>query len=76
MKKLKRSIETMPRAAYIFLKYLLRAAAATLLASCLLFLTAGKDPQRAHLAVALLESPAGMLLLGVFGLAFLLDRCG
>ena len=46
LQKLKRSIETMPRPAYIFLKYLLRVAAAMLCASCLLFLTAGKDPAR------------------------------
>ena len=65
----------MPRPAYIFLKYLLRAAAAMLCASLALFLTAGRDPARLHLAVTLLETPAGMLLLGAFGLAFLLDRC-
>ena len=47
-----------------------------LLASLLLFLTAGADLKRAHLAVLLLENPAGVLLLGAFGLAFLLDRCG
>ena len=75
LQKLKRSIETMPRPAYIFLKHLLRAAAAMLSASLLLFLTAGTDLQRAHLAVLLLENPAGVLLLGAFGLAFLLDRC-
>jgi len=75
LQKLKRSIETMPRPAYIFLKNLLRAAAAMLIASCLLFLTAGTDLSRLHLAVLLLENPAGMLLLGAFALAFLLDRC-
>ena len=74
-KKLRRSIETMPRPAYIFLKYLLLAAAAMLSASLALFLTAGTDWRRAHLAVLFLESPAGALLLGAFGLAFLLDRC-
>ena len=65
----------MPRPAYIFLKYLLLAAAAMLCASALLYLTAGTDLRRQHLAVVLLENPAGMLLLGAFGLAFLLDRC-
>ncbi len=75
LNKLKRSIETMPRPAYIFLKNLLRAAALTLSASCLLFLTAGTDVRLLHLAVLLLENPAGMLMLGAFGLAFLLDRC-
>ena len=73
--KLRRWLETMPRPAYIFLKHLLRAAAALLFASLLLFLTAGRDLARQHLAVVLLETPAGMLLLGAFGLAFLLDRC-
>ena len=75
MKKITRSIETMPRPAYIFLKNLLRAVAAMLLASCLLFQTAGTDVCRMHLAVLLLENPAGVLLLGAIGLAFLLDRC-
>ncbi len=75
LQKLKRSIETMPRPAYIFLKNLLRAAAAMLSASLLLFLTSGGDFARLHLAVLLLENPAGVLLLGAFGLAFLLDRC-
>ena len=31
--------------------------------------------QKLRLAVLLLENPAGMLLLGAFALAFLLDRC-
>ncbi len=75
LQKLKRSIEAMPRPAYIFLKLLLCAAAAVLSASLLLFLTAGADLPRAHLAVQLLEAPAGMLLLGILALAFLLDRC-
>ena len=75
LQKLRRSIETMPRPAYIFLKYLLCAAAVMLGASLLLFLTAGADRSRLHLAVLLLENPAGMLLLGAFALAFLLDRC-
>ena len=65
----------MPRPAYIFLKYLLRTAAAMLSMSFLLFLTAGKDLTRLHLAVVFLENPAGMLLLGALALAFLLDRC-
>ncbi len=72
--KLRRSIETMPRPAYIFLKYLLMTAALMLSASLALFLTAGANRQRAHLAVLFLESPAGLLLLGALGLAFLLDR--
>ena len=43
----------MPRPAYIFLKYLLLAAAAMLSASLTLFLTAGASLRRAHLAVLL-----------------------
>ena len=72
--KLKRSIEAMPRPAYIFLKYLLCLAAAMLAASLALHLTAGSDLARAHLAALLLETPAGLLLLGALGLAALLDR--
>ena len=75
LKKLKQWLETMPRPAYIFLKSLLGAAAAMLFLSALLFLSAGKDLDRLHLAAVLLENPAGMLLLGMLGLAFLLDRC-
>ena len=74
LQKLRRSIETMPRPAYIFLKYLLVTAAVMLSASLALFLTAGADRSRTHLAVLLLESPAGLLLLGALCLAFLLDR--
>ena len=74
-KKLKRSIEQMPRCAYIFLKLLLALTAGMLTLSLLLFLTADRAPLcRLHLAVLLLETPAGMLLLGMLGLAFLLDR--
>ncbi len=65
----------MPRPAYIFLKALLCAAAVMLSMSAALFLTAGANLRRLHFAVLLLENPAGMLLLGAFGLAFLLDRC-
>ena len=64
----------MPRPAYIFLKYLLMLSGGTLTVSLLLFLTAGQDLSRAHLATALLEAPAGMLLMGALGLAVLLDR--
>ncbi len=75
LKKLRRSIETMPRPAYIFLKNLLRTAAIMLLSSALLFLSDGADLHRRHLAQLFLENPAGVLLLGAFALAFLLDRC-
>ena len=63
----------MPRPAYIFLKGVLLLADVMLLASCLLFALGG-DPEQRCLAQLLLESPAGVLLLGAVGLAFLLDR--
>lgn len=71
-KKLRRSIEEMPRPAYIFLKWLLTLAAAMLTASSLLF--ALGDECDMHLAVLLLETPAGVLLLGTVLLACLLDH--
>lgn len=70
LKKLKRGIERMPRGAYVFLRAVLALAAAMLTASCLLFALG----TQLRLAVALLETPAGVLLLGAVGLAFLLDR--
>ena len=63
----------MPQPAYIFLKTVLAISAGMLFLSMLLF-TLGQDPASRHLAVLLLESPAGVLLLGVVGLALLLDR--
>ncbi len=63
----------MPRPAYIFLRALLALAALMLLGSCLLFARGGTLRER-HLAVILLENPAGVLLLGLFALVFLLDR--
>jgi len=76
-KKLKRSIEKMPRPAYIFLKSVLSISAAMLFCSLALFvLNAGEAAtELEHLAQVLLESPAGVLLLGAVGLAFILDRC-
>ena len=73
LNKLKRSIETMPRPAYIFLKAVLLIAAMMLAVSCLLF-AFGRELSQLRLAQQLLESPAGVLLLGAVGLAFLLDR--
>lgn len=70
LKKLKRGIEEMPRGAYVFLRAVLELAAAMLAASCLLYALG----TQLRLAQALLEAPAGVLLLGAFGLAFLLDR--
>ena len=71
--KLRRSIEAMPRGAYIFLRAALALAAGLLLCSCLLF-ALGESAEAGHLAVLLLETPAGVLLLAALGLAFLMDR--
>lgn len=70
LKKLKRGIEKMPRGAYVFLRAVLALAAAMLAASCALY-AAGDHP---HLAEALLQTPAGVLLLGAVGLAIMLDH--
>ena len=71
--KLRRSIETLPRHVYIYLKYLLALAAGMLTASALLF-ALGRSLNARHLAAVFLETPAGVLLLGVMGLAVLLDH--
>ena len=73
-KKMRRCIEEMPLPAYIFLKAALALSAAMLCLSGLLFALAGRDPGLRHLAVLLLETPAGVLLLSAVGLAVLLDR--
>jgi len=73
-RKLRRSIEGLPRGPYIFLKNLLRLVCAMLTASLLLHLPApGDGLTRRHLAVLFLENPAGVLLLGLILLAALLD---
>ena len=68
--RLRRSIEEMPRPAYIFLRALLCLAACMLLLSLLLF----TFTEHRRYALYLLEAPAGVLLLGVILLAVLLDR--
>ena len=73
-KKMRRCIEEMPLPAYIFLKAALALSAAMLCLSGLLFALAGKNLGLRHLAVLLLETPAGVLLLSAVGLAVLLDR--
>ena len=73
LQKLRRSIETLPRHIYLFLKGLLLLADAQLLASALLF-ALGRSLQARHLAQLCLETPAAVLLMGLLGLAFLLDR--
>lgn len=73
--KLKRCIEALPHCAYIFLKYILMLSSVMLLCSLLLFVfTANSNLGHMHLAIQLLEAPAGVLLLGSIGLAFFMDR--
>ena len=74
LEKLRQSIETMPRPAYIFLKTVLALCAGMLLLSAGLFACCSECLALRHLAVLLLESPAGVLLLAALGLAALLDR--
>lgn len=74
--KIKRSIEMMPRPAYIFLKNCLLLCCIMLACSLLLFLSSNgyADYEKYKLAVLMLESPAGILLLTAIGLAMILDR--
>ena len=77
LKKIKRSIETMPRPAYIFLKNSLLLCCVMLGASLLLFLSGSgaiEDYAKMKMALLMLENPAGILLLTGIGLAFILDR--
>ena len=72
-RKMRRSIEEMPRPAYIFLRALLALSSLLLTLSCLLF-ALGSSVTARNLAVLWLECPAGVLLLGAVFLGFLLDR--
>lgn len=76
MKKLKRSIDSMPRCAYIFLKNVLRLSCIMLAVSLLLHFSADNvidDWEKMKLAVLFLENPAGILLAGIVGTAILID---
>lgn len=77
LRRLVRGIENMPRPAYIFLRTVLLVCCAMLFASFVLFVLYDQNPASTTLyktAVLLLENPAGVLLLGLIGLGFLLDR--
>ena len=68
----------MPRPAYIFLKNVLLLVCIMLACSLSLYMTAdwsAGDYYRMKLALMLLESPAGILLLGAVGFAIILDMC-
>ena len=67
----------MPRPAYIFLKNSLLLCCLMLCCSLLLFASVqgnAGDYEKWKLAVYLLESPAGLLLITAVGFAFILDR--
>lgn len=77
LRRLVQGIENMPRPAYIFLRTVLLVCCAMLFASFVLFVLYEQRPVDRALyktAVLLLENPAGVLLLGLIGLGFLLDR--
>lgn len=77
MNKIRRSIDAMPRCAYIFLKSVLRLSCIMLMVSlCLFAADTGtiSDYERMKFAFLFLENPAGILLLGVIGTAFFIDR--
>lgn len=78
LRKLARSIQDMPRGAYILLKAVLMLCCALLGASLALFIVClVLHPEGSGLrmtAVTLLETPAGLLIAGGIGVAFLIDR--
>ena len=77
LRQLARGIEEMPRPAYIFLRAVLIVCCVMLFAAFVLFVLHEQRPADHTLyktAVLLLENPAGVLLLGLIGLAFLLDH--
>lgn len=77
LRKIKRSINSMPRCAYIFLKNVLRLCCIMLMSSLLLFCGSSvsyEQYERMKLAVLFLETPAGLLLLGIIGTAIFIDR--
>ena len=76
-KKLARAIEKMPRAPYIFFRAVMAVSCAVLLGSFALFASMqdAAPSYRVYMtAAALLECPAGLLIVGFIGSAFLLDR--
>ena len=77
-KKIKRSIEEMPRPAYIFLKNSRMFSDILLFFSSLLYLSPPDFPhhyERIRMAKFMLETPAGILILTLIGFAIILDRC-
>ena len=78
LKKMKRSIEIMPRPAYIFLKNTFILCDLLLFVSCILFMNldgAIGYGERLMLAQFMLETPSGLLLLALIGFAIIYDNC-
>ena len=78
LKKMKRSIELMPRPAYIFLKITFILCDLILLNSSLLFLNNDEIigyGKRLMLARLSLETPSGLLLIALIGFAIIYDNC-
>ena len=78
LKKMKRSIELMPRPAYIFLKNSFILCDLILFISSILFINNGDVigyGKRMMLAQLMLETPSGLLLLTLIGFAIIYDNC-
>ncbi len=78
LKKMKRSIEIMPRPAYIFLKNTFILCDLLLFISCILFMNLDEAigyGERLMLAQLMLETPSGLLLLALIGFAIIYDNC-
>ena len=77
-KIMKRSIEDMPRPAYIFIKNTFILCDVILFISFVLFMTiecAVGYSEKIMLARLMLETPSGLLLLGLIGFALIYDNC-
>ena len=78
LKKMKRSIELMPRPAYIFLKNSFILCDIILLISGILFINTGDVigyGKRMMMAQLMLETPSGILLIALIGFAIIYDNC-
>ena len=78
LKKMKRSIELMPRPAYIFLKNSFILCDIILLISGILFINTGDVigyGKRMMMAQLMLETPSGLLLIALIGFAIIYDNC-
>ena len=78
LKKLKRSIELMPHPAYIFIRNTFILCDVLLFVSFIMFMNLGSAvgySERLMLAQLMLETPSGLLLMGLIGFALIYDNC-